>query len=141
MSLFPLLCLKISLGHDPSGSFVNQRRMPVTRAGERLAGSEGIQPPPGFQTGLTEPGESAVTGGASADQATMDRDPIGLKDSLILKLRASVKSARKLIDNHILEVQDHIGTLTKPKDDPSIPADIVIDFSRLLQDLFTKGDN
>ena len=33
---------------------------------------------------------------------------------------------RKLVDDHILETEDHIGTVTKAKDDPNIPKDMAI---------------
>ena len=122
---------------------MNQRRMPVTRAGKRqLAGSGGIQPPPVFQTGSTEPGESAATGdtgGASADVVTMI-DPVGLKDSQILKLRASVKTSRKLVDDLILEIADHIQNVEKAKVDPEVPKNMVHDYSKQLKDLFDRGD-
>ena len=41
----------------------------------------------------------------------MDRDQVGLTDSLLLKLRASVKTSRKQVDDLILEVGEQIETI------------------------------
>ena len=81
--------------------------MSLTRAGERSAGvGATIQASPAFQTC---PSETATGGGGgSAEQFAMDRDPVDLKDNLIHKLLASVRSARRLIDDHDTEFGDQI---------------------------------
>ena len=108
--------------------------------GKRLAGVGAIQATFGSQTGPPEEPAAAATGGETADLNTMDRDPVGLKDNLILKLRASVKTSRKLFDDHILEIGDHIEIVEKAKNDPNVPKEMVSDYSQQLKDLLNNGD-
>ena len=71
-------------------------------------------PPPAFQTSQHPGPTETADGGSSADQPTlgvMDRDQVGLTDSLLLKLRASVKTSRKQVDDLILEVGEQIETI------------------------------
>ena len=77
--------------------------MPVTRAGERAAGVGALEAPPAFQTGSSD---TAAAGGSAEQQSAMDRDLVDLKDNLIHRLCAAVRSALnalKLVDDLQLE--------------------------------------
>ena len=96
--------------------------MTFTRAGERQARAVGAgrsmpaPPPPAFQT------ESAETAGYTAEQpvlvANMDQDPTGIKDSVIPKLRASLKMSKKSVDDLLVEVVEQVDRIESDKINP-----------------------
>ena len=78
--------------------------MPVMRREKAAtAGSGGIlQAPEEFQTGSEKSAKSS-----SAVQPDMG-DSKDLQDGLILRLRATVKASRKLVDDVTLEINDQV---------------------------------
>ena len=119
----------IPLGVKPSGNCYNFQSHASHQSGlVEVAGA--IQAPQHFKLvprNLESQLDTGDTGGASADVVTMiGIDPVGLKDSQILTLRASMKTSRKLVDDLILEI---IETVEKAKDKPSVPKNMVSDYS------------
>ena len=51
-----------------------------------------------------------------------------------------VRSARKLVDDHDMEIDDHIKIVENAKHYPNILEDMVSDYSQQLKDLFNKGE-
>ena len=113
--------------------------MPLTRAEARQAEVAGaIQGPQ-----LSKPVPWNLEGqllilvgrGASADVVTIiGIDLVGLKYSQLLKLRASVKTSRKLVDDLIFEISEHIETVEKANNDPTVAKNIVSDYSLQLKE-------
>ena len=71
----------------------------------------------------------------------MDSDLVDLKDNLIHRLRVSVRSAKKLVDDHAIKIGDQVKIIENAKNDPNIPKEKASDYSQQLQDLFNKGEN
>ena len=111
--------------------------MTFTRAGERQAGGVGagwVGPAPlpqAFQTELAE------TAGYTAEQpvlvANMDQDPTGIKDSVIPKLRASLKMCKKSVDDLLSEVAEQVDRIESDKNDPLVPQSMITDYTRQLE--------
>ena len=109
--------------------------MPVTRAGERAAGVGALEAPPAFQTGSSD---TAAAGGSAEQQAAMDRDLVDLKDNLIHRLCAAVRSALKLVDDHAIEIGDQVKIVENAK---NIPKEMASDYSQQPLDLLHKGES
>ena len=112
--------------------------MPVTRAGERAAGVGALKAPPAFQTGSSD---TAAAGGSAEQQSAMDRDLVDLKDNLIHRLFAAVRSALnalKLVDDHAIEIGDQVKIVENAK---NIPKEMASDYSQQLLDLLHKGES
>ena len=73
----------------------------------------------------------------------MDRDLVDLKDNLIHRLCAAVRSALalKLVDDHAIEIGDQVKIVENAKNDPNIPKEMASDYSKQLLDLLHKGES
>ena len=61
-------------------------------------------------------------------------DPVNLKDSLVHRLRAAVKAARKLVD-------DQVEIVETAKNYPNIPKEMISQYCQQLLDLFNRGES
>ena len=67
-------------------------------------------PPPAFQTGTAE-----TTAGSAAEEpdivAGMDKDPTGIKDLVIMKLRAALKMSKISVDDLLAEATEQVDMI------------------------------
>ena len=63
--------------------------------------------------------------------------PKNLQDAQIMVLRASVTSARKLLDDITVEVNDQVGHITAAKG-RATPYAAIVQYTKALADLFDK---
>ena len=56
----------------------------------------------------------------------MDQDPTGIKDSVIPKLRASLKMSKKSVDDLLAEVVEQVDRIESDENDPLVPQSMIM---------------
>ena len=104
--------------------------MPGTRSHGKATGGESTS------DGNLQAGQPAVEPGVeSAEENMGDVCPKDLQDAAIMILRASVTSARKLLDHITVEVNDQVGIIKAAKG-RATPKAVLVQYTKALADLF-----
>ena len=113
--------------------------MPGTRsrgAGKTTAGVAADGSGGNFPAG--QPGDESAERELTSQQENMENSTLkDLMDAEILRLRASDTASRKKLDDICGEVADQVKVVTAAK---TKPKDILVQYTKVLEDLFDKGD-
>ena len=115
--------------------------MPGTRSRGKATGGESTSDGnfPAGQAAVDPGVESADDRELSEQQENMgDSYPKDLQDAAIMILRASVTSARKLLDDITVEVNDQVGIINAAKGRATLKA-VLVQYTKALADLFDRG--